>query len=164
MFKIGCNSEKSNSKTLGSTLALLKTGQSGPEVTPSTNSFTFCLASSIVIFSSNSISITEKSSEDVERISTKFGTPFRASSKGSVIIRSISSAVFPGYTALTKTLVSLISGKASLGIVKYDEIPKMKNRVIITYMTVLCSIAQEENKNSLILGVFFCSIIILKFF
>ena len=50
----------------------------------------------MVIFSSNSISITEKSSEEVERISTKFETPFRTSSSGSVTIRSISSAVLPG--------------------------------------------------------------------
>ena len=50
----------------------------------------------MVIFSSNSISITEKSSEEVERISTKFETPFKASSRGSVTIRSISSAVLPG--------------------------------------------------------------------
>jgi len=90
------NSEKSNSKILGSTLALLNTGQSGPAVIPSTKSLTFCLASSMVIFSSNSISITEKSSEEVERISTKFGTPFKASSNGSVMDLSISSAVFPG--------------------------------------------------------------------
>ena len=80
----------------GSTLALLKTGQSGPDVIPSTKSLTFCFASSIVMFSSNSTSITEKSSEEVERISTKFDTPLRASSKGSVTIRSISSAVLPG--------------------------------------------------------------------
>ena len=38
----------------------------------------------------------QKSSEEVERISTKFETPFRASSSGSVTIRSISSAVLPG--------------------------------------------------------------------
>ena len=93
---MGWSSEKSNSKMLGSTLALLNTGQSGPPVIPSTKSFTFCLASSMVMFSSNSTSITEKSSEEVERISTIFGTPFKTSSKGSVIIRSISSAVFPG--------------------------------------------------------------------
>ena len=79
---MGCNSEKSSSNIVGSTLALLNTGQSGPELIPSTKSLTFCLASSIVIFSSNSISITEKSSEEVERISTRFETPLSASSRG----------------------------------------------------------------------------------
>ena len=38
----------------------------------------------------------EKSSEEVDLISTKFLTLFKASSKGTVINLSISSAVLPG--------------------------------------------------------------------
>ena len=54
MFKIGISSERVNSKTLGSTLAPLKVGQSSPAVSESISSFTFCLAASTDIFSSNS--------------------------------------------------------------------------------------------------------------
>ena len=93
---MGLNSEKSSSKILGSIFALLKTGQSALVVTPSTRSFVFCFASSIEIFSSNSTSIIEKSSDEVDLISTKFLTLFKASSKGIVINLSISSAVLPG--------------------------------------------------------------------
>ena len=118
ILRIGINSEKSISKTLGSTLALLKVGQSAPDVTPSTRSLVFCLARSIPMDSSNSTVMTEKSSEEVEVISTKLGTPFTASSSGSVMSRSMSSAVLPGKTVLINTLVSFISGKLSRGILK----------------------------------------------
>ena len=117
MFSIGINSEKSNSKIDGSTLALLKIGQSGPETTPSTKSLVFCFAKSIVMFSSNSMVIAAKSSSDFDVKFTIFETPLKTSSRGSTINRSISSAVFPGKTAVTKTRVSLTSGKSSLGIV-----------------------------------------------
>ena len=98
MLRIGITSEKLISKTLGSTLASLNVGQSSFEVSVSTSSFTFCLAASTVISSSNSTIIIEKSSCDVEVISITLLTVLSFSSKGSVINFSMSSAVFPGNT------------------------------------------------------------------
>ena len=110
MLRIGTSSDKLNSKAVGSTLALLKVGQSALEVTASILSFTFIFAFSLVMFSSNSTVIKEKFSREVDVIFTKFGTPFSSSSRGSVMSRSISSAVFPGKTELINTSLVLISG------------------------------------------------------
>ena len=96
MLRIGISSERLNSKAVGSTLALLKVGQSALEVTASILSFTLSLALSLLMFSSNSTVISEKFSKEVDSIPTRLGTPLSSSSKGSVINRSMSSAVFPG--------------------------------------------------------------------
>ena len=110
MFRIGISSDKLNSNAVGSTLALLKVGQSALEVTASILSFTFIFALSFVMFSSNSTVIRDTFSKEVEVIFTRLETPFNSSSKGSVIRRSMSSAVFPGNTELTNTSLVLISG------------------------------------------------------
>ena len=93
---MGISSDRLNSKTVGSTFALLKVGQSALAVTPSILSLTFILALSFVMFSSNSTVMRDTFSKEVDSIPTKLGTPLSSSSKGSVINRSMSSAVLPG--------------------------------------------------------------------
>ena len=101
IFNIGISSDILKANTLGSTLAPLNIGQSSPDISVSISSFTFCLANSTSIFSSNSITIEETSSCDVELILTTLLNVFNLSSKGVVINFSISSAVLPGKTELT---------------------------------------------------------------
>ena len=110
MLRMGISSDRLNSKAVGSTFALLKVGQSALEVTASILSCTFSFALSLLMFSSNSTVMSEKFSNEVDSIPTRLGTPLSSSSKGSVMSRSISSAVFPGYKELTKTSLVLISG------------------------------------------------------
>ena len=69
MFNTGNLSAISNSKIFGSTLALLKVGQSSPTVTLSTKSLTLSLATSVGMSSSNSIFIIDIPSLDVDSIS-----------------------------------------------------------------------------------------------
>ena len=132
ILSTGYLSATSNSKILGSTFALLYIGQSALTITLSTKSLVLCLASSVVTSSSNSILITEIPSLELEVISLRSLTPLNSSSRGSVISFSISSAVLPGNTVVTKILVELISGKSSLGIVLYAVIPEIKNNIIMT--------------------------------
>ena len=132
MFKTGNLSAISNSKIFGSTLALLKVGQSSPTVTLSTKSFTLSLATSVGISSSNSIFIIDIPSLDVDSISISPITPLISCSNGSVINFSISSALFPGKIVVTKIFEELISGNNSLGIVLYAVIPENKKIVIKT--------------------------------
>ena len=132
ILRTGYLSATSNSKILGSIFALLYIGQSALTITLSTKSLVLCLASSVVISSSNSIFITEIPSLELDFISFKSLTPRNSSSRGSVISFSISSAVLPGNIVVTKILVELISGKSSLGIVLYAVIPDNKNNTIMT--------------------------------
>ena len=132
MFKTGNLSAISNSKILGSTLALLNVGQSSPTVTLSTKSFTLCLARAVGISSSNSMLIIEIPSLEVDSISIKPITPFISCSRGSVISFSISSALFPGKIVVTKIFEEFISGNSSLGIVLYAVIPEIRNIIIRT--------------------------------